>query len=79
MMFKYVAAFAVICLLLLCLQRGCERIRNARWDRWDQKKEDRREHREDRKEDRFRRDQHPNDEQPVDPHRRWIWRRREES
>jgi len=67
-MFKYVLAFAVICLLMLCLQRGCERIRNARWDRWDKKKEDRREHREDRK-----------DEQPIEPHRRWIWRRREES
>jgi hypothetical protein len=70
MMFKYVAAFAVICLLLLCLQRGCERIRNARWDRWDQKKEDRREHRE----ERFNRDDSENNEEQE----RRRWRLREE-
>lgn len=51
-MSRYVAAFAMILLVLLLLQRGCERMRSARWDRMDERKDERKENREDRKDER---------------------------
>jgi hypothetical protein len=77
-MFKYVLAGVVIILCLVFLQKGCERMRNARWDRQDKKREERKENREERKQDRFwNRDE---DQQPDNSHRdrrHFIWRRRE--
>ena len=91
-MFKYFLAVLVVIVCLVFLQKGCERMRSARWDRWDEKKEERKENRDDRKQDRFwNRDDKSDDksddsEQGVedetdntrpDRERRLIWRRKE--
>lgn len=84
-MFKYVAAIVVIILCLVVLQKGCERMRNARWDRWDDRRDERHKRRDDRKEDRFWRkeDKKPDDgssqdqQQNHEREKRIFWRRRE--
>jgi len=82
---KYVLAFVIIVVCFVFLQKGCERMRNARWDRWDHKKDQRHERREDKKDDRFwRKDNENSDDNPSeDPEekhqreKRIFWRRRD--
>jgi hypothetical protein len=77
-MFKYVLAAVLIIVCLVFLQKGCERMRNARWDRWDRKKDERQQNRDERKQDRFwNRDDGEDKHTMPDREKRFIWRRRE--